>query len=174
VEGQCRSQLCKAETLLIRQLTREFSFVPPGRRASWDVSPRGAGVTLHHPERDMFRILRRRPGAALGHGHGDGRPMCHQAGRAFRDLFMKHAPMGLRVLQALRWIVRTTGLRIMEMATFGRAAGLCRASAHGQPDAAVPGLWVVSGRCRDARDCQSHGTTRKTVTGNQPLYPSAC
>jgi CRP-like cAMP-binding protein len=92
----------------------------------------------------------------------------------FRDLLMKHAPIAFSVLQHLTMIVRTTGIRIMELATLQAAqrvyAELLRMA---KPDAAVPGLWVVRPLPPMHEIASLTGTTRETVNrAISQLYPS--
>src|SRR5688572_10975674 len=167
VEGQCRFRTyAKAETLLDKgSLTREVFFVLRGAAAAVTFSPAGREVTLGILRNgDMFGEL-----AAI-----EQTDVAIMPAELFRDLLMKHAPMAFGVLQRLAAIVRTTGIRIMELATLQAAqrvyAELLRMA---KPDAAVPGLWVVRPLPPMHEIASLTGTTRETVNrAISQLYPS--
>jgi len=77
---------------------------------------------------------------------------------------MHDAKVAFRLLQKLAAIIRTTGIRIMELATLQAAqrvySELLRMA---QPDVAVPGLWVVRPLPPMHEIAGLTGTTRETV-----------
>lgn len=179
IEPQCRFRsYAKAETLLDKgSLTREVFFVLKGAAAAVTFSPAGREVTLGiiRPG-DMFGELAaidQEPRSATVTAM-EPTDVAIMPAEIFRDLLMKHAPMAFGVLQRLSTIVRTTGIRIMELATLQAAqrvyAELLRMA---KPDAAVPGLWVVRPLPPMHEIASLTGTTRETVNrAISQLYPS--
>ena len=92
----------------------------------------------------------------------------------FIDLLKRRVEVTFRVLQRLTQMVRSGDVRIMELSTFAAAhrvyAELLRIA---QPDAAVPGLWVVR-PLPPLREIASRvSTTRETVArAMSQLYPT--
>lgn len=92
----------------------------------------------------------------------------------FLDLLHQNGPVSFCLLQRLAAIIRTSGLRIMELSTLQAAqrvyAELLRMA---QPDAAVPGLWVVRPLPPMHEIASLTSTTRETVNrAISQLYPS--
>jgi len=82
----------------------------------------------------------------------------------FLDLLHENGPVSFCLLQRLAAVIRTSGLRIMELSTLQAAqrvyAELLRMA---QPDAAVPGLWVVRPLPPMHEIASMTSTTRETV-----------
>jgi len=92
----------------------------------------------------------------------------------FLDLLHENGPVSFCLLQRLAAVIRTSGLRIMELSTLQAAqrvyAELLRMA---QPDAAVPGLWVVRPLPPMHEIASLTSTTRETVNrAISQLYPS--
>ena len=92
----------------------------------------------------------------------------------FLDLLHENGPVSFCLLQRLAAVIRTSGLRIMELSTLQAAqrvyAELLRMA---QPDAAVPGLWVVRPLPPMHEIASITSTTRETVNrAISQLYPS--
>src|SRR6185369_5969461 len=82
----------------------------------------------------------------------------------FLDLLHENGPVSFCLLQRLAAVIRTSGLRLMELSTLQAAqrvyAELLRMA---QPDAAVPGLWVVRPLPPMHEIASMTSTTRETV-----------
>lgn len=92
----------------------------------------------------------------------------------FTELVRDRADVGFMLLQRLADIIRTSSMRIMELSTLQAAqrvyAELLRMA---QPDAAVPGLWVVRPLPPMHEIASLTSTTRETVNrAISQLYPS--
>lgn len=92
----------------------------------------------------------------------------------FLDLLHNNGSVSFCLLQRLAAVIRTSGLRIMELSTLQAAqrvyAELLRMA---QPDAAVPGLWVVRPLPPMHEIASLTSTTRETVNrAISQLYPS--
>jgi len=92
----------------------------------------------------------------------------------FLELLHDNGPVSFCLLQRLAAVIRTSGLRIMELSTLQAAqrvyAELLRMA---QPDAAVPGLWVVRPLPPMHEIASMTSTTRETVNrAISQLYPS--
>ena len=94
--------------------------------------------------------------------------------RPFLDLLQRRAEVTFRVLQRLTGIIRKSDQRIMELSTLAATqrvyAELLRMA---EPDAAVPGLWVIR-PLPPLREVASRvSTTRETVArAMAQLYPT--
>ncbi len=94
--------------------------------------------------------------------------------RPFLDLLQRRAEVTFRVLQRLTGIIRQSDQRIMELSTLAATqrvyAELLRMA---EPDAAVPGLWVIR-PLPPLREVASRvSTTRETVArAMAQLYPT--
>lgn len=96
------------------------------------------------------------------------------APEVFLELLHNNGLVSFCLLQRLASVIRTSGLRIMELSTLQAAqrvyAELLRMA---QPDAAVPGLWVVRPLPPMHEIASLTSTTRETVNrAISQLYPS--
>lgn len=169
LERQCRwRSYGRGETLVDKGATsRDVFFITRGSAAAVTFSPAGREVTLGIIRAgDMFGEL-----AAIDDEPRSATVTAMEASdvailsaEQFRELMLRDAKVAFRVLQRLAAIVRTTGIRIMELATLQAAqrvySELLRMA---KPDAAVPDLWLVRPLPPMHEIAGLTGTTRETV-----------
>jgi len=179
IEQRCHKRTyAKNETILDKgSQSREVFFVLKGAVSVITFSPAGREVTLASVKAgDFFGEL-----AAI-----DGQPrsasvsaiekteIAIMAPDLFNELVRTRAIVSFRLLERLARMVRASGLRILELSTLQAAqrvyAELLRMA---QPDAAVPGLWVVRPLPPMHEIASMTSTTRETVNrAVSQLYPS--
>jgi CRP/FNR family cyclic AMP-dependent transcriptional regulator len=179
IEQRCHKRTyAKSETILDKgSQSREVFFVLKGAVSVITFSPAGREVTLASVKAgDFFGEL-----AAI-----DGQPrsasvsaiekteIAIMAPDLFNELVRNRALVSFRLLERLARMVRASGLRILELSTLQAAqrvyAELLRMA---QPDAAVPGLWVVRPLPPMHEIASMTSTTRETVNrAVSQLYPS--
>jgi len=168
-ERQCRwRSYARGETLVDKGATsRDVFFITKGSAAAVTFSPAGREVTLGIIRAgDVFGELAAiddepRSATVTAMEHSEVGIL---SAEQFRELLMHDAKVAFRLLQKLAAIIRTTGIRIMELATLQAAqrvySELLRMA---QPDVAVPGLWVVRPLPPMHEIAGLTGTTRETV-----------
>lgn len=179
LEARCRWRACdKGQTILDKGATsRDVFFVLRGSVAVVTFSPTGKEVTLANVK----------PGESFGELAAiDEQPrsasvtamekseLCTMPPDIFIELVRTNAAVSFRLLQRMARLVRQSGLRIMELSTLQAAqrvyAELLRMA---QPEAAVPGLWVVRPLPPMHEIAGMTSTTRETVNrAVSQLYPS--
>lgn len=178
LEAQCRwRSYARGETLVDKGgSSRDVYFIVKGSAAAVTFSPAGREVTLGIIRSgDMFGELAAideepRSATVTAIEQSD---VAIMPSEVFRALLLKDGGIAFRVLQRLAAIIRTTGVRIMELATLQAAqrvySELLRMA---KPDAAVPGLWVVRPLPPMHEIAGLTGTTRETVNrAISQLYP---
>jgi CRP-like cAMP-binding protein len=178
IEQRCHKRTySRNETILDKgSQSREVFFVLKGAVSVITFSPAGREVTLAAVKAgDFFGEL-----AAI-----DGQPrsasvsaiekteIAIMAPDLFNELVKTRALLSFRLLERLARMVRASGLRILELSTLQAAqrvyAELLRMA---QPDAAVPGLWVVRPLPPMHEIASMTSTTRETVNrAISQLYP---
>lgn len=178
VEQRCHKRVyARNETILDKgSQSREVFFVLKGSVSVITFSPAGREVTLAAVKAgDFFGEL-----AAI-----DGQPRSASVTAIekseiaimppdmFLELLRNHAEVSFQLLLRLARTVRASGLRILELSTLQAAqrvyAELLRMA---QPDAAVPGLWVVRPLPPMHEIASMTSTTRETVNRSiSQLYP---
>jgi len=179
IEQRCHKRTyARNETILDKgSQSREVFFVLKGAVSVITFSPAGREVTLASVKAgDFFGEL-----AAI-----DGQPRSASVSAIekteiaimppdlFNELVKTRAIVSFRLLERLARMVRASGLRILELSTLQAAqrvyAELLRMA---QPDAAVPGLWVVRPLPPMHEIASMTSTTRETVNrAISQLYPS--
>lgn len=179
IEQRCHKRTyARNETILDKgSQSREVFFVLKGSVSVITFSPAGREVTLASVKAgDFFGEL-----AAI-----DGQPRSASVSAIekteiaimppdlFNELVRTRAIVSFRLLERLARMVRASGLRILELSTLQAAqrvyAELLRMA---QPDAAVPGLWVVRPLPPMHEIASMTSTTRETVNrAVSQLYPS--
>jgi CRP-like cAMP-binding protein len=179
IEQRCHKRTyARNETILDKgSQSREVFFVLKGSVSVITFSPAGREVTLAAVKAgDFFGEL-----AAI-----DGQPRSASVSaiekteiaimppELFNELVKNRALVSFRLLERLARMVRASGLRILELSTLQAAqrvyAELLRMA---QPDAAVPGLWVVRPLPPMHEIASMTSTTRETVNrAISQLYPS--
>ena len=179
IEQRCHKRTyARNETILDKgSQSREVFFVLKGSVSVITFSPAGREVTLAAVKAgDFFGEL-----AAI-----DGQPRSASVSAIekteiaimppdlFNELVRNQAVVSFRLLERLARMVRASGLRILELSTLQAAqrvyAELLRMA---QPDAAVPGLWVVRPLPPMHEIASMTSTTRETVNrAISQLYPS--
>jgi CRP-like cAMP-binding protein len=179
IEQRCHKRTyARNETILDKgSQSREVFFVLKGAVSVITFSPAGREVTLASVKAgDFFGEL-----AAI-----DGQPRSASVSAIekteiaimppdlFNELVRNRAPVAFKLLERLARMVRASGLRILELSTLQAAqrvyAELLRMA---QPDAAVPGLWVVRPLPPMHEIASMTSTTRETVNrAISQLYPS--
>jgi len=179
IEQRCHKRTySRNETILDKgSQSREVFFVLKGSVSVITFSPAGREVTLAAVKGgDFFGEL-----AAI-----DGQPRSASVSAIekteiaimppdlFNELVRTRAIVSFRLLERLARMVRASGLRILELSTLQAAqrvyAELLRMA---QPDAAVPGLWVVRPLPPMHEIASMTSTTRETVNrAISQLYPS--
>jgi len=179
IEQRCHKRTyARNETILDKgSQSREVFFVLKGAVSVITFSPAGREVTLASVKAgDFFGEL-----AAI-----DGQPRSASVSAIekteiaimppdlFNELVRTRAIVSFRLLERLARMVRASGLRILELSTLQAAqrvyAELLRMA---QPDAAVPGLWVVRPLPPMHEIASMTSTTRETVNrAVSQLYPS--
>jgi CRP-like cAMP-binding protein len=179
IEQRCHKRTySRNETILDKgSQSREVFFVLKGSVSVITFSPAGREVTLAAVKTgDFFGEL-----AAI-----DGQPrsasvtaiekteLAIMPPDMFLDILRSHPTVSFQLMQRLARMVRASGLRILELSTLQAAqrvyAELLRMA---QPDAAVPGLWVVRPLPPMHEIASLTGTTRETVNrAISQLYPS--
>jgi CRP-like cAMP-binding protein len=169
LERHCRwRSYARGQTLVDKGGTsRDVFFVTRGSVAAVTFSPAGREVTLGIIRAgDMFGELAAiddepRSASVTAMEVSDVAVM---SAEQFRELLMRDTSLAFRALQRLAAIIRTTGVRIMELATLQAAqrvySELLRMA---KPDVAVPGLWVVRPLPPMHEIAGLTGTTRETV-----------
>jgi len=169
IEQRCHKRTySRNETILDKgSQSREVFFVLKGSVSVITFSPAGREVTLAAVKAgDYFGEL-----AAI-----DGQPRSASVSAIekteiaimppdlFNELVRNRALVSFRLLERLARMVRASGLRILELSTLQAAqrvyAELLRMA---QPDAAVPGLWVVRPLPPMHEIASMTSTTRETV-----------
>jgi len=178
IEQRChRRTYARNETILDKgSQSREVFFVLKGSVSVITFSPAGREVTLAAVKAgDFFGEL-----AAI-----DAQPRSASVTAIekseiaimppdiFLDLLKNHAAVSFQMMTRLARMVRASGLRILELSTLQAAqrvyAELLRMA---QPDAAVPGLWVVRPLPPMHEIASMTSTTRETVNrAISQLYP---
>lgn len=179
IEAACNWRLCKEGErvlesgsgsrevfLVVRGAVNIVNFSPSGREVAFataktgeyfgelsaiDGQPRSASVIASEPS--LLAIL---------------------PAPVFLDLLQRRAEVTFRVLQRLTRMVRVSDVRIMELSTLAAAqrvyAELLRMA---EPEAAVPGLWVIRPLPPLREIASRTSTTRETVTrALSQLYPT--
>ncbi len=179
LEGRCRWRIYeKGQTILDKGATsRDVFFVLRGSVAVVTFSPTGKEVTLATVK----------PGESFGELAAiDEQPrsasvtaiekseLCIMPPDTFVELVRTNAAVSFHLMQRMARLVRQSGLRIMELSTLQAAqrvyAELLRMA---QPEAAVPGLWVVRPLPPMHEIAGMTSTTRETVNrAISQLYPS--
>lgn len=179
LESRCRWRVYeKGQTILDKGATsRDVFFVLRGSVAVVTFSPTGKEVTLATVK----------PGESFGELAAiDEQPrsasvtaiekseLCIMPPDIFIELVRTNAVVSFHLLQRMARLVRQSGLRIMELSTLQAAqrvyAELLRMA---QPEAAVPGLWVVRPLPPMHEIAGMTSTTRETVNrAISQLYPS--
>jgi CRP-like cAMP-binding protein len=169
IEQRCHKRTySRNETILDKgSQSREVFFVLKGSVSVITFSPAGREVTLAAVKAgDFFGEL-----AAI-----DGQPrsasvtaiekteLAIMPPDMFLDILRTHPTVSFQLMQRLARMVRASGLRILELSTLQAAqrvyAELLRMA---QPDAAVPGLWVVRPLPPMHEIASMTSTTRETV-----------
>jgi CRP-like cAMP-binding protein len=169
IEQRCHKRTySRNETILDKgSQSREVFFVLKGSVSVITFSPAGREVTLAAVKAgDFFGEL-----AAI-----DGQPrsasvtaiekteIAIMPPEMFLEIIRGHPPVAFQLMQRLARMVRASGLRILELSTLQAAqrvyAELLRMA---QPDAAVPGLWVVRPLPPMHEIASMTSTTRETV-----------
>jgi CRP-like cAMP-binding protein len=178
VEQRCHKRVySRNETILDKgSQNREVFFVLRGSVSVITFSPAGREVTLAAVRSgDFFGEL-----AAI-----DGQPrsasvtaiekseVAIMPPELFLELLRNHSEVSFQLLTRLAYMVRASGLRILELSTLQAAqrvyAELLRMA---QPDAAVPNLWVVRPLPPMHEIASLTSTTRETVNrAISQLYP---
>ena len=178
IEARCHKRnYNRSETILDKgSQSREVFFVMKGSVSVITFSPAGREVTLATVKAgDFFGEL-----AAI-----DGQPRSASVTAIekteiaimppdiFLDLVRGHPTIAFCLLERLARMVRASGLRILELSTLQAAqrvyAELLRMA---QPDAAVPGLWLVRPLPPMHEIASMTSTTRETVNrAISQLYP---
>jgi CRP/FNR family transcriptional regulator, cyclic AMP receptor protein len=178
VEARCRwRNYDKGQTILDKGASsRDVFFVLKGSVAVVTFSPSGKEVTL----------ATIKPGDSFGEMAAiDEQPrsasvtaiekseLCVMPPELFLELVRAHGDIALHQLRRMARMVRMSDLRIMELSTLQAAqrvyAELMRMA---QPDAAVPGLWVVRPLPPMHEIAGLTSTTRETVNrAISQLYP---
>jgi CRP-like cAMP-binding protein len=178
VEQRCHKRIyARNETILDKgSQNREVFFVLRGSVSVITFSPAGREVTLAAVKAgDFFGEL-----AAI-----DGQPrsasvtaiekseIAIMPPELFLELLRDHSAVSFQLLSRLAYLVRASGLRILELSTLQAAqrvyAELLRMA---QPDAAVPNLWVVRPLPPMHEIASMTSTTRETVNrAISQLYP---
>jgi CRP-like cAMP-binding protein len=179
VSSRCRWRTYnRGETILDKDSTsREVFFILHGAVAIVSFSGAGREITLATRKAgDFFGELaaideKPRSASATAVEKTD---IAIMAPDMFTDLVRDRADVGFMLLQRLADVIRTSGLRIMELSTLQAAqrvyAELLRMA---QPDVAVPGLWVVRPLPPMHEIASLTSTTRETVNrAISQLYPS--
>jgi CRP/FNR family cyclic AMP-dependent transcriptional regulator len=179
IEQRCHKRTyARNETILDKgSQSREVFFVLKGAVSVITFSPAGREITLAAVKAgDFFGEL-----AAI-----DGQPRSASVSaiekteiaimppELFNELIRTRAIVSFRLLERLARMVRASGVRILELSTLQAAqrvyAELLRMA---QPDAAVPGLWVVRPLPPMHEIASMTSTTRETVNrAVSQLYPS--
>lgn len=169
IEAKCRWRRCKKGEHIVDHgsESREVFFIVSGAVNVLNVSPAGRDITF----------------AAIGAGGMfgelsaiDGKPrsasvvageetlLAVMPSHSFVELLQSHAAIAFQLLRRLTKMVRAGDLRIMELSTLAAShrvyAELLRMA---EPDAAVPGRWVVRPLPPLRQIASRISTTRETV-----------
>jgi CRP/FNR family transcriptional regulator, cyclic AMP receptor protein len=179
LEARCRwRSYDKGQTVLDKGATsKDVFFVLRGSVAVVTFSPSGKEVTLAtvKPSESFGELaaIDDQPRSASVTAI-EKSELCIMPPEVFMDLVRTNALVSFRLLQRMARMVRQSGLRIMELSTLQAAqrvyAELLRMA---QPEAAVPGLWVVRPLPPMHEIAGITSTTRETVNrAVSQLYPS--
>ena len=169
LEAKCRWQRCKkGERILdVGSESREVFFVVRGAVNIVNTSPAGREVNFATIGRgDCFGELSAVDGKPRSASviAGEDTLLAVMPSRSFVELLQARAAIAFRLLQRLTQMVRTGDLRIMELSTLAAShrvyAELLRMA---EPDAAVPGRWVVRPLPPLREIAGRVSTTRETV-----------